>query len=58
MPLEIRELIVKASVNANMFEQETKQDTCSSDDNSQDIDVIVAACVEQVLAILKDRSER
>lgn len=58
MPLEIRELIVKAAVNENVSRQKTKPETCSPDNNSQNVDYIVATCVEQVIAILKEQSER
>jgi len=50
MPLEIRELVIKASVN----EGGQNQGTGGAGDQS----AIIAACVEQVLAILQEKSER
>ncbi|MBD1848321.1 hypothetical protein H6F89_34235 [Cyanobacteria bacterium FACHB-63] len=57
MPLEIRELVIKTSVNEGGQAQTTNS---SSGDGSGagDQDAIIAACVEQVLAILKEKTER
>ncbi|BCL33729.1 DUF5908 family protein [Nostoc sp. MS1] len=55
MPLEIRELVIKASIN------EGGQQNYAQDVGNFDADVqaaIIATCVEQVLAILKEKSER
>ncbi len=57
MPLEIRELVIKASVSEGEQSQPSQGSAESSPtlDNQSDI---IAACVEQVLAILQERSER
>ncbi|QIR36405.1 hypothetical protein HCG51_06290 [Tolypothrix sp. PCC 7910] len=54
MPIEIRELVIKTSINDG--QNNSSGGTESSDANDQD--AIIAACVEQVLAILKEKSER
>jgi len=52
MPIEIRELIVKITVA-------DKPQTSSPETNHQEgKDVIIAACVEQVLDILSQKQER
>lgn len=63
MPLEIRELVIKASVNDGEQRQNTNQGQagCCTDEGNDVGDRpsdIIAACVEQVLAILKEKSER
>ncbi|MFN6570934.1 DUF5908 family protein [Dendronalium sp. ChiSLP03b] len=55
MPLEIRELVIKTSINDG-GEGQTTSGTAGSDASDQA--AIIAACVEQVLAILKEKSER
>ena len=56
MPIEIRELTIKAYVN------ETPQQPASGGSAGQtgslDKDQIISACVEQVLQILNDKRER
>ncbi|WP_166507352.1 DUF5908 family protein [Nostoc sp. 106C] len=54
MPIEIRELVIRASVNEG--QQEQNQGVGNFDADAQA--AIIAACVEQVLAILKEKSER
>lgn len=51
MPLEIRELAIKATIGDG-------QTTQTADAGGQDRAALIAACVEQVLAILKEKSER
>ncbi len=58
MPLEIRELVIKASVNDGGQGQNTNQSQAANYTDNNDRDDIIAACVEQVLAILKEQSER
>jgi hypothetical protein len=53
MPLEIRELVIKASIGEGGQGQTSAQSGGEADQAA-----IVAACVEQVLAILKEKSER
>lgn len=52
MPIEIRELTIKATIS-NEQGQATGKGA-----GSQDQAAMIAACVEQVLAILKEKSER
>lgn len=52
MPLEIRSLVIKATIS----DGEAAQGNSGS--GRQDQTAIVAACVDQVLAILKEKSER
>ena len=51
MPLEIRSLVIKATIS----DGETAKGSSSG---GQDNAAIVTACVDQVLAILKEKSER
>jgi hypothetical protein len=53
MPVEIRELVIKTIV------EEGKPDGDSAGPaSSNDQDVIIQICVEKVLEILKDKTER
>ncbi len=55
MPLEIRELVIKTSVNEEAQGSVTPPgDTGSTQDQS----ALINACVEQVLSILKEKAER
>lgn len=58
MPLEIRELVIKASVNDGEHEENTNQGRAVNNTNVGNRADIIAACVEQVLAIIKEQSER
>ncbi|MDJ0694560.1 DUF5908 family protein [Mastigocoleus sp. MO_188.B34] len=58
MPLEIRELVIKASVNDGEQGQNTNQSQAANYTDNREHADIIAACVEQVLAILKEQSER
>ena len=53
MPVEVRELVIKAVVDDQTKKDETKTTTAQKD-NSE----IVEDCVEQVLEILKREKER
>ncbi len=56
MPLEIRELVIKASID-----NDKKSGTTGSADNNSNGETrkqIINQCVEKVLEILKDRKER
>jgi hypothetical protein len=57
MPLEIRELVIKTSIHQD-GQGQNSQSGSTSEKNESDQAAIVAACVEQVLAILKDKAER
>lgn len=55
MPIEIRELIIKASIDQRGTEEEP---TRSSDSESTNTEGIIADCVERVMEILRNQSER
>ena len=57
MPLEIRELVIKTSINEGGQAQAAGSGAGDSG-GASDQDAIIAACVEQVLAILKEKAER
>jgi hypothetical protein len=58
MPLEIRELVIKASVNDGNQEQNIALGQGVGNFDADTQAAIIATCVEQVLAILKEKSER
>ncbi|EZH71842.1 hypothetical protein ATO12_05540 [Aquimarina atlantica] len=61
MPLQIKELYVKVTVNANEQqgspEQEADTATESGSESAMNKDQIIAECVEQVIEILKEKME-
>ncbi len=52
MPLEIRELVIRATIG------DGDNSAGGKGGSGKDNAAIVAACVEQVLAILKEKAER
>lgn len=54
MPLEIRELLIKAVV------EEGKPDTAPTASSQQNIqqELLIQTCIEKVLEILKDKNDR
>lgn len=59
MPLEIRELIIKATVDDNGTAEGSAADNADHNASLQSQqDTIVNLCVEKVLEILKEKSER
>ena len=64
MPIEIRELVITAAISENAQEppQQTNetlgQDPAKKETAETQADSLIAACVEQVLAILREKSER
>lgn len=56
MPLEIRELVIKASVGDAQSSSETESASSGSTEEQQA--TIVNLCVEKVLEILKEKNER
>lgn len=61
MPIEIKELHIRVSVNTSQSPQLTGTGTTVAGGNinsGQSKDVIVAECVEQVLQILQNRADR
>ena len=57
MPIEIRELLIKTAIRDGTPEQNSEFGSSQSQKNP-DPDAIIAACVEQVLAILQEKAER
>lgn len=57
MPLEIRELVIKTSINEGGQAQAANSGSGDSG-GSGGQDAIIAVCIEQVLAILKEKAER
>ena len=55
MPVEIRELIIKAVVNNSSSQSNVN---ASQNNTPVNTDEIVARCVEQVLEILETKNER
>ena len=53
MPVEIRELVIRATVSA-----QPAAETAGSDTHEQELEEIVTTCVEQVLEILRREKER
>lgn len=60
MPIEIRELNIRVSVNQSPAEQDSKPSGGGggSSGGGGDKDEIIAECVEQILEILKNKNER
>lgn len=56
MPIEIKELNIKAYIDDSSSTNNPKMNPVIN--NSTPIETIIAACVEQVLQILKDKKER
>lgn len=53
MPVEIRELVIRATV-----ESQRAPETIATEGRDQEVEEIVAQCVEQVLEALKREKER
>jgi hypothetical protein len=53
MPIEIRELVIKATVEKACENQEDSGEPCPDEKEN-----IVAECVDRVLQVLKDKLER
>lgn len=58
MPVEIRELNIKAYVDDSSIQSNSQTNNSTDNNNVNNIETIVKACVEQVLQILKDKEER
>jgi hypothetical protein len=56
MPVEIKELVIKAVVNESGNNGAASATPSSQDGSSQD--AMIKLCVEKVLEILKDQKER
>jgi hypothetical protein len=57
MPIEIRELVIKATVTQN-DEASSGLAASSSSNNVSSSEEIINACVEKIMEILKDKNER
>ncbi len=58
MPIEIRELNIRVSVSQNQQEQGSSPAAGASPAELPDKDELIAECVEQVMELIKLRSER
>jgi hypothetical protein len=58
MPIEIRELNIKVSVNQNQQEQSTEQTASVGGQPMPDKDSLIGECVEQIMDILHNKDER
>jgi hypothetical protein len=58
MPIEIRELIIRARVEETSAAIPSRNGSRHSQTSMAEREAIVAACVEQVLKILADKQER
>ena len=58
MPIEIKELHIRVSVNAEPSGQARAEGSVAGADDQGGKDVIVGECVEQVLQILQRKVER
>jgi len=61
MPIEIRELHIKVNVTSPTAEQPAsaaERSVQSSGKNSNDTDEMVASCIEKVMEIFKNKTER
>ena len=55
MPIEVRELVIKAQVGNTTSEQGTTENNTPTHSGQ---DEIIKQCVEQVLEIIKEKEER
>lgn len=58
MPIEIRELVIRARVEEADAVSQSQNGGRSRQSTLVDKEAIIAACVEQVLQILADKQER
>lgn len=58
MPIEIRELIIKATVSQNEQSSGGGAAASTGSNNVSATEEIVSTCVERILEILKDKHER
>ncbi len=61
MPIEIKELNIRINVNQNQQEQDAPSSpgkASSQGGEGGDQDEVIAACVEQVMELLKNKMER
>ena len=58
MPIEIRELVIKATVGNGGTAQNGGNTEGSNGGNAATSDAFITVCVEKVLEILKEKAER
>ncbi|MBL7697822.1 MAG: hypothetical protein JNK79_06670 [Chitinophagaceae bacterium] len=58
MPIEIRELVIKATVVSDNSAEEPGQSGSSTNNSIAPSEELINMCVEKVLEILKDKHER
>ena len=58
MPIEIRELNIRVSVNQSPAEQGSAAGGGGAQGGGADKDQIIAECVDQIMEILKNKNER
>ena len=58
MPIEIRELNIRVSVNQSPAEQGSPAGGGAQGGGGADKDQIIAECVDQIMEILKNKNER
>ncbi len=57
MPLEIKELVIKAEITEESGNQSNSSST-GGRQNAVDVESIVAACVDQVMELMRTNSDR
>lgn len=58
MPLEIRELVIRATVSSASSQLDEDAPDSRGSLSEQDQAAIIAACIDQILSILQNRTER
>ena len=58
MPIEVRELVIKATVKQEVAPANSTAQASPSNNNTSPSEEIITICVEKTLEILKDKHER
>lgn len=58
MPIEVRELVIKATVTQEVAQGKVPAPSSSSNNSTSPSEEIITICVEKALEILKDKHER
>lgn len=58
MPIEIKELHIRVTVDSSQKDQPIDNASSTSVQSEQPLEDVVAKCVEQVIQILKEKTER
>jgi hypothetical protein len=56
MPVEIRELVIKAALEANS--ENVSPGSSQVNNNTSPVEDLIKSCVEKVLEIIKEKNER